>query len=250
MTTVDVPAAAAAAAGVASRFDEIFWTIDRWKALVSGRLAEGAAPTAAELDPLVESFAIPAVTEETLITGAGFVATPGILPDAPFHLSWWLRETPSEPAPHRLKVITDPAHALFRDYTALEWWRIPAATGARHLTGPYVDYLCTDDYTVTITTPVVVDGAMIGMVGADALVARLERELLPVLDEAPTPATVVNASARVVTSTDTHREPGSILRVPGLAEAVRHPSSAPVAVGDGCQVLACGDTSLALVVGC
>ena len=32
------------------------------------------------------------------------------------------------------------------------------APAARHLTGPYVDYVCTDDYTVTITTPVTVGG--------------------------------------------------------------------------------------------
>jgi len=250
MTTVDAPAAAAAAAAVAARFDEIFATVDSWKQQLTDGLAGDVALTAAELDPFIASFAVPAVSEETLLTGAGFVATPGVLPDAPYHLAWWLRETLAEPSAHRLRAIEDPANEMFRDYTALEWWRVPAETGARHLTGPYVDYVCTDDYTVTITTPVVVAGEMVGVVGADALVDRLERELLPVLGSAPLPATVVNASARVVTSTDTHREPGSILRLPGLAEAARHPSPSPVVVGDGCEVLACGDTSLVLVVGC
>ncbi|GAA1466740.1 cache domain-containing protein [Microbacterium thalassium] len=250
MTTVDARAAAAAAAGVAARFDEIFAMIDGWRAGLAGSLAGDAALTTVELDPLVASFAIPAVSEETLVTGAGFVAAPGILADAAYHLAWWLRETAADRPPRRLQAVEDPANELFRDYTALEWWRVPAETGARHLTGPYVDYVCTDDYTVTITIPVVVGGTMVGMVGADALVDRLERELLPVLGSAPGPATIVNASARVVTSTDTHREPGSILRTPGLAEAVRHPSVEPVAIGDGCEVLACGDTSLALVVGC
>ncbi len=37
----------------------------------------------------------------------------------------------------------------------------PERTGTRHLTGPYVDYLCTDDYTVTVTTPVTLDGEMV-----------------------------------------------------------------------------------------
>ena len=58
----------------------------------------------------------------------------------------------------RLAAVSDPANEQFRDYTTLEWWRVPARTGTRHLTGPYVDYVCTDDYTVTITTPVTVDG--------------------------------------------------------------------------------------------
>ncbi|WES63493.1 hypothetical protein P0L94_13600 [Microbacter sp. GSS18] len=250
MTTVDARAAAAAAEGVAARFDEIFATIDNWKAMLTERLGGETSLTAEALDPLVASFAVPAVSEQTLLTGAGFVATPGVLPDAPYHLAWWLRETASDPSAHRLRAIEDPSSELFRDYTALEWWRVPASTGARHLTGPYVDYVCTDDYTVTITTPVVVDGTMVGVVGADALVDRLERELLPVLGSTTLPATVVNASARVVTSTDTHREPGSILRLPGLAEVARKPPVSPVALGGGCEVLACGDTSLVLVVGC
>lgn len=112
-----------------------------------------------------------------------------------------------------------------------------------------MDYVCTDDYTVTTTTPVVRDGAMVGIVGADALVDRLERVLLPVLRAGDSPATLVNASGRVVTSTDARREPGSMLRADGLAAAVRALSPEPVRLPDGASVLTCGDTSLALVVG-
>ena len=66
-------------------------------------------------------------------------------------------------------------------------------TGSRHLTGPYVDYVCTDDYTITVTTPVRVDGDMVGVVGTDAYAARIEQELRRFIRRAGAPCAVVNA---------------------------------------------------------
>jgi hypothetical protein len=246
MTTIATRSHAEVAAHVAATIDGIFAMIDAWRDHLETKLQTDAALTAAHVDPLVEAFAVPAVSGETLLTGAGFVATPGVLSDAEWHLAWWLGGT-GRPL-RRLATIDDPSHDQFRDYTALEWWRVPTTTGGRHLTGPYVDYLCTDDYTVTITTPVRVGGEIVGVVGADALVDRLERTLLPAMRTGRTPATLVNASGRVVTSTDARREPGSILRADGLVDAIRRAASGPVPVAGG-AVLACGDTSLALFVG-
>ena len=134
--------------------------------------------------------------------------------------------------------------------------RRDAEDGRRHLTGPYVDYLCTDDYTVTITMPVVVGGEMVGLVGADVYVAKLEQALLPVLRAADRTCTIVNASGRIVASTDTHRATGALLRLDGLAQALaplreaeaegRETDVAPLP--GGADVVPCGDTSLALVV--
>jgi hypothetical protein len=249
MTSTAIRSQVDVAARVATTIDGIFAMIDGWRDTLEERMGTDAALRAASLDPFVETFAVPAVSGDTLLTGAGFVAAPGALADADWHLAWWLGATAQGGGLRRLATIDDPAHEQFRDYTALEWWRVPAQTGARHLTGPYVDYVCTDDYTVTITTPVMVRGEMVGLVGADALVDRLERELLPVMRIGALPATLVNASSRVVTSTDARREPGSILRFPGLAEVVRSAPVTPVELPGGGSVLACGDTSLALVVG-
>lgn len=248
MTTTAIRSHTDVAAHVAATIDDIFATIDSWRDALETALAMDASLTAARVDPLVESFAVPAVSGETLLTGAGFVAAPGALSDAEWHLAWWLGATGTARAVRRLATIDDPSHEQFRDYTALEWWRVPVATGTRHLTGPYVDYVCTDDYTVTITTPVRAGGAIVGIVGADALVDRLERALLPAMRTASTPTTLVNASGRVVTSTDARREPGSILRGESVADAVRRASATPVVLPTGASVLACGDTSLALVV--
>ena len=236
---------------VAETIDGLFATIDGWRDGVQSHLEADAAPTAATLDPVVEATAVPALAADGLITGSGFVAAPGLLSDAHWHLAWWL----GGPAGiRRLATIDDPSNDQFRDYTTLEWWRFPARTGARHLTGPYVDYVCTDDYTVTITTPVTVGGQLLGVVGMDVLVDRLERELLPLLRAAGAPIAVVNASGRIVTSTDSRREPGSMLRLEGLDDALaplrtpEQPSGSRRLPG-GAEVIACGDTSLALVVG-
>ncbi|WP_243075842.1 cache domain-containing protein [Microbacterium sp. SS28] len=247
MNTVVTHPAVAMAARVAETIDGIFATIDGWRDHLEAVLGDGLELTATALDPVVEQFAVPAVTNDTLLTGAGFVAAPGILADARWHLAWWLRDAA---APRRLATIDDPGHEQFRDYTALEWWRVPARTSARHLTGPYVDYVCTDDYAVTITTPVRLGGEMVGLVGIDALVDRLEHELLPVLRAGGDDTTLVNASGRVVTSTDASREPGSILRLEGLADAVASGRAAAsvVTLPGGAAVLTCGDTSLTLVL--
>ncbi len=249
MSTVTTRSPADVAFHVAATFDGIFALIDGWRALLEGGLTGASTLDSATVDALVETFAIPTVTGESLLTGAGFVAAPGALADARWHLAWWLATTGAPRGARRLATIDDPSHEQFRDYTALEWWRVPAATGVRHLTGPYVDYVCTDDYTVTVTTPVMRGDVMIGVVGADALVDRLERVLLPVLRSGDAPSTLVNASGRVVTSTDARREPGSMLRDAELMAAVRALPPAPATLSDGTSVLACGDTSLALVVG-
>lgn len=236
---------------VAATIDTLFRAIDRWRDALQEHLEADAAPTAESLDPVVEARAVPALAADGLITGSGFVAAPGLLSDAHWHLAWWLGGAAGI---RRLATIDDPSNDQFRDYTTLEWWRFPARTGARHLTGPYVDYVCTDDYTVTITTPVAVEGRLLGVVGMDVLVDRLERELLPLLQRAGTPVTVVNASGRVVTSTDSRREPGSMLRLDGLTEALAplrepEPPAVSARLPSGADVIACGDTSLALVVG-
>ena len=195
---------------VARTIDGLFATVDGWRDRLHAHLEADAAPTAATLDPVVHSYAVPALAADGLITGSGFVAAPGLLSDAQWHLAWWLGGAGGI---RRLATIDDPSNEQFRDYTTLEWWRYPARTGARHLTGPYVDYVCTDDYTVTITTPVVVGGRLLGVVGMDVLVDRLERELLPLLRANGAPMAIVNASGRIVTSTDARREPGSMLRL-------------------------------------
>ena len=40
------------------------------------------------------------------------------------------------------------------DLHRLEWYRVPAATLERHIAGPFVDYLCSNEITLTASIPV------------------------------------------------------------------------------------------------
>ncbi len=228
-----------AATSIGTVFDTVFQLIDEWRAAVEDLVAvSGGAVSAASIDDLTETLVVPRLSGEgALIIGAGFVAAPGFLVDAHWHLAWWLGQKntfgmgPTEPTLRRLRAEEDPTSDRFRDYTALEWWRVPNTTLSRHITGPYVDYLCTDEYTLTLTVPVLVNGSMIGVVGADLYVRDVERTLLPAIRAIGAPATLVNASRRIVVSTDPHRPTGTILRDPTARVE-----------------LACADTSLILIV--
>lgn len=244
-TTPAVPQTAhVVTASIGDTFAQLDAAVEPWRATMEDLFASETAPTAATIEAAAGAFVRPALTAPGgLITGAGFIAAPEAVADAPWYLAWWMR---SGGEPERLAFTSDPHNAEFRDYTMLEWWRVPASTLTPHLTGPYVDYVCTEDYTLTLTVPVFAHGTLIGVVGADSLVDRLEREILPAMRTLERVATVVNASGRVVTSTDTRRDPGSLLRVPGLTEGLR--ASGPIDLADGTTVLPCGATSLALVL--
>lgn len=215
-----VTEASACVAAVDATFAAISGLVEGWRDAVERLVGRASGtPTLDDLDSAVEALTVPTLEDPAgLAIGAGFVAAPGFLREAEFHLAWWLGRsntfgvTGSDAEVRRLRAVEDPSADDFRDYTALEWWRVPLETGATHITGPYVDYLCTDDYTLTLTMPVRFEDRIVGVVGADLYVTEVERTLLPVLRRVPGTATIVNASGRVVLSTDPHRATGTLVR--------------------------------------
>ncbi|MET0783195.1 MAG: hypothetical protein ABWX76_05895 [Leifsonia flava] len=250
---------------IAAVFGAVFAPIADWNVALTAALGSPAARTRRQVDTVVEALVKPELARAgSLVVGAGFVAAPDFLPDAPWHLAWWLgegngfgsdsgsgaggRRASGRNAVRRLEAVEDPASDSFRDHTTLEWWRIPERTGRRHITGPYVDYLCTDDYTLTITDPVFVDGQLVGVVGADVYVTDAERVLLPALRRIGGDASLVNASGRIVVSTDPRLATGALLRDPAVTDAVRDVApGASVVLPGGRRVTAAGDTSLAVI---
>lgn len=230
-------------------FGDVFAQIEGWRTPVE-RVLTGS-PGVAALDDVVETLVVPELTREgALIIGAGFVARPGLLVDAPWHLAWWLGHAntfgitgPAKPELRRLVAIEDEDAESFRDYTTLEWWRVPATRDVPHITGPYVDYLCTDDYTLTLTVPAHVAGAFAGVVGADLYVNDIERVLLPAVRPAGSAASIINAAGRVVVSTD--HATGSLLRIPDLPARAASPEDGPGP--DGLRVVPCRTPNLILV---
>jgi hypothetical protein len=152
---------------------------------------------------LVEPFAASLLADPDVV-GAGFVAARDALGDQELYLAWWQGDDQ-----HLLTGSGAPATGAPLDYTRHPWFRVPEQTGHHHVTGPYVDFVCTDEYVMTSTAPVVSGGRMVGVVGADTLVETLETRLLPSLRAAG--ASVVNDLGRTVASADPRLAPGSLL---------------------------------------
>ncbi|MGH3506410.1 MAG: cache domain-containing protein [Nocardioidaceae bacterium] len=205
-----------AADAVRSLADEAFGLCAAVDEVVSAALGDRDSPRRADLHE-VEGVVRPSLKRRGgLIHGAGFVSAPALLADAPWWLEWFARGTHGHP--ERLLTDTDPEGEGFYDYTVLPWWTVPSETGAPHITGPYVDYVCTEDYTLTFTRPVTIAGRFVGVAGADVRVASVEAALLPVLRRTRG-LVLVNSFGRVVVSSSPRHVGGSLVRDPDVAGA-------------------------------
>ena len=170
-----------------------------------------------QIDALVEPHALATVAlPDVHIYGAGFIAAVVLLTDERNHLSWWQGDDPK-----RLLLAAQSVNKEHIDYSELEWFRVPMETGRGHVAGPYVDYLCSDEYTITIAAPVHIDGTFVGVAGLDLLIDSVERQLLPKLAELGDKVTIVNSVGRVVLSTDPRHATGDAVRGGELAELAR-----------------------------
>ena len=189
----------------------LFEELDGLGDLVRAQLG-GDAPRRADLDIERRCHAL-LEDPGTPVAGAGIVMAPGVLADASYWLEWWTADSRSGATTiAKLAAETDPRAIGFRDYTQLPWYVRPFETGGRHVTGPYVDYVCTDQYTLTFTQPLVVGGRFGGVVGADVLVAWFEEHVLDVMDGVGRTCVLVNSAGRVVTSSDPTWVTGDLLR--------------------------------------
>jgi hypothetical protein len=179
-----------------------------------------------------------------LVVGAGFIAAPDTLADQRFGFEWWTGA--ADGSATQLFISLDPNSERFLDYTRQSWFTVPRDTGRRHITGPYVDYLCTDTYTLTFTVPVRRDGDFAGVVGADVVVRELERTLQPKLRALSGRAALVNAQSRVIASNNTRQATGSLVRDPDIPAWWAR--GANTIETDGTTLRRCGDSTIALLV--
>ncbi|TQS40345.1 hypothetical protein FL583_35415 [Cryptosporangium phraense] len=211
------PAVAGVVTAVRAVVEGVFADVAALRQGVEALFERAGAPVVRDdLAELYPSLTAPLRTPGGPAKGAGFVAAPHVLADAPWWLEWWIREPSGEPS--RLIVDVDPDGEHFYDYTTLPWYRDPARTGLRNVTGPYVDYLCTDEYTLTFTESVRSGGRFLGVVGTDVDVDRFEVTVLPSLRAVPGAATLINAHGRVIASNSPHRSGGSLVRDVDVAE--------------------------------
>jgi hypothetical protein len=209
-------------------------------------LAEPGGTTATDLDRLS-----PQVVEllDGLVVGAGFIAAPRLLADQQFGFEWWTNAPSGTPT--QLFISLDPSSEYFLDYTRQSWFTVPRDTGRRHITGPYVDYLCTDEYTLTFTLPVrgETGSGFAGVVGADVFVREFEHATLPRLHalavDRRARAALVNAQGRVIVSTSARQATGSLVReldIPAWWTTGEDSLTRP-----GTTLRRCGDAPIALL---
>jgi hypothetical protein len=222
--------------------------VEQVSALVEG-VFERLKPVQAAAEPVLADTPAaaalhrirPQITEALggLIIGAGFVSAPRVLADSEFGFEWWTAGSP----PAQLFISLDPASENFLDYTRQSWFTVPRDTGRRHINGPYVDYLCTDEYTLTFTIPVVRGGSFAGVVGADVYVREFERAVRPRLRSLGRGAALLNAQGRVIVSNSVRQPTGSLVREADVPAWW----SAGAAPGPGLR--RCGDSPIVLVTG-
>ncbi|WP_067463238.1 PDC sensor domain-containing protein [Actinomadura macra] len=223
------PAVGAAAARVRATLDDVFATVERVRDASARRLAEiratGREPVTgdlAALRPLLFGHL------GALVCGLGFIAAPGLLADAAWYLEWW--QTGPSGGPAQLLPDLDPESSALYDYTDWDWFTGPAGGAEKTVCGPYVDYLCSDEYVLTLSAPVLVGGVFVGVAAADVFARTFENAIVPVLREIPAPAFVVNAPGRVMASNTASWTPGAAYRG-----------------GRGFETRPCGDLPLSLV---
>jgi hypothetical protein len=202
---------------LAAEVDRLFATLEslarRTSHLMRAERAEGG-PTSTCLSALDDELTA-ALGGNRAAGGIGVVVCPGVLVDRPREIHWYWKP-PGRP-PERLRVELDPLHFDCYDYTTTDWYLRGTGSSNRSVTGPYVDYLCTNEYVITLTVPVLDEGEVVGLAGVDVLVAHVEELLLPRLLSAEATVAVVTAEGRVVSSSSAALPPGT--PVPGAGGA-------------------------------
>lgn len=215
---------------VAARFLDVFTWLRRigrihaeaFEAKPGGYTRNDIAALRQHITELVEAFA-------DLAMGAGVVLAPGVLEDAPYWLEWWWRRAGE--SPEALRVNLDPDQPDFFDYPNLDWFSVPVETGRDRVCGPYVDYACTNQYALTLATPVFQPAdpsRPLGVVAADIPSEHVERLVMPLLCAEAEPVALANADGRVVAST-TALLAGSLLPAAAAARSPRTPGEQQLA---------------------
>jgi hypothetical protein len=143
------------------------------------------------------------------LNGAGVVFAPDTLADATLFLEWW-RLTDRDRI-SRLHLDFNPASERYYDYTSMRWFAIPRDERRAVVAGPYVDLHGADAYILAFGTPLVVDDAFVGIVGADVLLADFERQVTGALRRVDGDAVLVTDEDRVIASNTPKWTPGTLV---------------------------------------
>jgi hypothetical protein len=191
-------------------FGDLDSLADRFRSLCRGgaRGREDLAPLRPAIFEILQGH-------RGLVAGAGIITAPDLLRDAPRWLEWWWTNVSG--SPESLRINLDPSAPDFFDYTTADWYATPLRSMTRRVAGPYVDYACTNEYAVTLSTPVPDGDELLGVAAADVLVSSLETRVLPALTDFDQPVVLANADGRVIASNSPRWAPGMRVAVDGTA---------------------------------
>lgn len=223
-------------------FDAVGRTGSDTEAVLASAATDRRRPVSADLTALRTGLHA-RLAQYDLVSGLGFVAAPGLLDDVPAWLEWSQRAV--DGSVHPLLLDLDPERSAYSDYTHWDWFALPRDTGQRAVAGPYVDYLCSDEYSLTLSAPVTVEGRFMGVAAADVYLRHFEAVVMPLLQRLTGPARLVNARGRVAASTDPHHLVGSLTKGPNFAAVLAAPASA--AEHSGLRLRPCDGVPLILV---
>ena len=234
--------AAAVRSALESVFDAVAATRTDTADLLARVAAEGRRPATVDLAALRPGLHLRLARNE-LVSGVGFVAAPGLLTDVPAWLEWWQSGSDGDVRP--LLLDLDPEQSAYADYTHWDWFALPRDTGERAVAGPYVDYLCSDEYSLTLSAPVQMEGRFAGVAAADVYLRHFEAAVLPMLRRLPGPAHLVNARGRVTASADPAHLAGSLTKGPDFAAVLQRARPGRFR---GLRLVPCRDIPLVLVI--
>lgn len=148
--------------------------------------------------------------EHAWCNGAGFASYSNEnTGDEVWSLEWWYQEAG---AMEHAQLDRNQEIRKRLDFRVFDWFGQPASDHRAYVDGPYVDYVCNGDYTITTAHPVLLDGVFVGVAAVDMLVSTLDRLLAPLLAAITNPVVVINADRRVVLSTAPGVRVGTLLR--------------------------------------
>lgn len=233
-------------AGVRSALESVFDAVAATRTdtdeLLARVAAEGRRPATVDLAALRPGLHL-RLAQGELVSGVGFVAAPGLLSDVPAWLEWW--QSGSEGDVRPLLLDLDPEQSAYADYTHWDWFALPRDTGERAVAGPYVDYLCSDEYSLTLSAPVRMEGRFAGVAAADVYLRHFEAAVMPMLRRLPGPAHLVNARGRVTASADPAHLAGSLTKGPDFAAVLQRARPGRFR---GLRLVPCRDIPLVLVI--
>ena len=136
------------------------------------------------------------LTATPLISGVGFVTY-----NEDISHSWkvaWLYRPDGLRIPNR--ICLNKASQSLLDYPTFLWFNKVKAFAKGYLHGPYVDYICNANYTLTYLYPVYLDQQLVGIAATDIRVAQIEQIIRETLASHRTALVISTLDGRILFS--------------------------------------------------